>query len=195
MFGLGKGSTVLKAIFVACTLFVVFSVLEAVFLETTYGLDIIRTVISTVFQPILSIFGIEIPWLSPARDWTGTWISGIQGEGLVLWGINGPHKFHYDIRLELTQNGNTLSGTMWSTMWKVDVLDPRYPWTEPLPGPTQVLEMTNGTASGTTIQFKAGFLEWKTSPGATTDIMSGTVYGYSEGVTYEGEFHLRREWH
>ena len=80
MFGLGKGSTVLKVILVACMLFVALSGFEAVFFETTYGLDIIRTVISAVFQPILSIFGIEIPWLSPAtrelspaRKMEGTW--------------------------------------------------------------------------------------------------------------------------
>jgi hypothetical protein len=76
VFGLGKGSTVPKVILVACTLFVAFSGFEAVFFETTYGLDIIQTVISTVFQPILNIFGIEIPelfGLTPARPLVGTW--------------------------------------------------------------------------------------------------------------------------
>jgi len=73
---LGKGSAVLKVILVACMLFVFFSGFEAVFFETTYGLDIIQTVVSRIFQPLLSIFGIEIPGLSPltpARNLEGTW--------------------------------------------------------------------------------------------------------------------------
>ena len=61
VFGLGTGSTVVKVVFVICALFVVFSFFENMFLETTYGLNIIQTVVSRIFQPILNIFGIKIP--------------------------------------------------------------------------------------------------------------------------------------
>lgn len=132
--------------------------------------------------------------LNPARDLTGTWKSSILGEGLVLEPkYNPPHRFHYDVKLELAQTGNEVTGSLWTMLWKVDQLDPNNPypsfdyvWSPSYP--------VSGQISSSSIEFKVTIPDMTlTFEGSfTTDLMSGQVKGYQPSLEmwYVGEFHL-----
>ena len=130
--------------------------------------------------------------LSPARDLTGTWID-IPGEGLVYTILGDPNKFHDDIRMEIVQKGNAFTGTMWVSIWKVDVLNPDNPYPFALPTETIAVPVTDGIVQTSDVQFTA--MTWRWVGTFTNDIMKGTITGYdaSSGVHYTGDFNLRKK--
>jgi hypothetical protein len=156
------------------------------------GLAQVHQAISQVVQDIQNRFT-GSGNLSPARDLTGRWVD-LQGEGLVVTPLAGPQRFHYDIMMDITQNGSTFTGTLWYRLWKVDALTSGYqPPTGPLPGPTYTVPVINGVVSGPSIQFEAinGWI-WKAT--FTTDRISGNFTVYDSGVTYRMVLLLNRQW-
>jgi len=164
------------------------------------GLAQVHQALSQVVQGIRNLIpggsnGGGVTLITPARDLTGTWVD-LPGEGLVVTPLNGPHRFHYDARMDIVQHGNTFTGTMYISLWNAEALVPYSSWVDDgywnfsYPGPVQTEEVTNGTISGVNIQFQVIGWTWKGT--FTTDQMSGTVQGYSSGVSYSGVFTLRR---
>ncbi|MCJ7767040.1 zinc-ribbon domain-containing protein, partial [Candidatus Bathyarchaeota archaeon] len=157
----------------------------------------VHQAISQIVQGILYQLDMFRFGLSPARDLTGRWVSMVQREGLVVTPLNGPHRFHYDITMDIVQSGSTFTGTMYITLWKAEALVPYSIWVDDgywnfsPPGPVQTEEVTNGVISGVNIQFQVIGWTWKGT--FTTDNMKGTVQGYDSGVYYSGTFTLRRE--
>lgn len=147
---------------------------------------------SNTVQPLTTTTKSLSATISPARDLTGTW-TDIPGEGLVFTIIAGPHRFHDEITMAITQKGNTFSGTMWVSIWKVDILNPDVPYDFSLPTETIAVPVTDGLVEGNNIRFKA--MTWNWDGTFTNDIMKGTITGYDarSGVHYTGEFNLRKK--
>jgi hypothetical protein len=152
--------------------------------------------------------------LNPARGLTGTWKSSIRGEGLVLEPkYNPPHRFHYDVQLELTQSGNKITGKFWTMLWKVDQLGSvefpplDYVWLGSYPVSGQIssshIEFTVSVSdvilhinptTGETTEETVGVMVYELDGRFTTHLMSGQVeaYQYSLKMWYVGNFTLIR---
>jgi hypothetical protein len=124
--------------------------------------------------------------LTPARDLTGTWRSGLPGRALE-WttdgGALGDNVYRANVELVLTQSGDVLTGTS-RVFNKVLVSG----WL-PMPSDPGPMTISGGTVSGSTCTFSGSGFIWEGN--FTTDIMSGTVSGTS---VLAGEFHLVRQW-
>lgn len=155
--------------------------------------DPVVTVLMPVLDPVFNFLG-----LSPARGLSGTWVSPIRGEGLVFEPkYNPPHRFHYDVHMELNHKGNEVTGTMKVMMCKVDVLDPQAP-PVPLTWTWSPEYPVTGVVSGSRIEFTVTIPDMTmTFTGTfTSDLMRGAVEAYQPSMElwYVGEFHLQRQW-